>query len=350
MEVAKAEGAVAKAQIESAKAQIEQREAQLRQAEIDLDRTRIRSPINGTVISRTIDIGQTVAASLQAPELFKIAQDLRRIRIEAQVNEADVGSVRDGNPVEFTVDAYPERRFNGMVTQVRLAATELNNVVTYTVIIEAENGERKLFPGMTANVQVEAARRDGVARIPVDALRFKPRGAATPTAAAGGGRVAATPEERERRTEELVAQLKSDVGFTEEQVGKLREGLEKLRAGRRGGGSGSGGGRGAGGEGQTGAAGGEGGPDMAQIRARILQRTNEIIETIITPEQRAAFETWKRLRETARMATVWTLDAARAPLSRQIRIGLADDQFAEVLGTPFQSGERIITRAREQKK
>ena len=99
-EVAKAEISVAKAQVESAKAQVEQRMAQLQQAEIDLDRTRIRSPINGTVISRTIDIGQTVAASLQAPELFKIAQDIRRIRLEAQVNEADVGAVQDGNTVE----------------------------------------------------------------------------------------------------------------------------------------------------------------------------------------------------------------------------------------------------------
>ena len=109
----------------------------MEQATVDLDRTEIRSPIDGTVISRTVDPGQTVAASLQAPELFKIAQDLSRIRIEAQVNEADVGAVAEGNPATFTVDAYPDKQFEGRVTQVRLSATELNSVVTYTVIVEA---------------------------------------------------------------------------------------------------------------------------------------------------------------------------------------------------------------------
>ena len=157
---------MAKAQIESAKAVIAQREAALRQAEVDQERTKIVAPINGTVISRTIDVGQTVAASLQAPELFKLAQDLKLIRLEAQVNEADVGSISEGNSVSFTVDAYPERTFEGKVTQVRLSATELQSVVTYTVIIEASNDDRKLFPGMTANVQIEAAKKDGVLRIP----------------------------------------------------------------------------------------------------------------------------------------------------------------------------------------
>ncbi len=158
-EIAKAEIAVAKAQIESAKATIAQREAALKQADVDLDRTKIVAPINGTVISRTIDVGQTVAASLQAPELFKLAQDLRRIRLEAQVNEADVGVVSEGNTVTFTVDAYPERTFEGKVTQVRLSATELQSVVTYTVIIEASNDDRRLFPGMTANVRSKPPRR-----------------------------------------------------------------------------------------------------------------------------------------------------------------------------------------------
>ena len=147
-EVAKAEIAVAKAQIESARATVAQRRAQLAQAEIDLDRTEIRASIEGTVISRTVDPGQTVAASLQAPELFKIAQDLRRIQIEAQVNEADIGTVAEGNPVVFGVDAYPERKLEGRVSQIRLAATELQNIVTYTVIVEAANEDRRVFAGL----------------------------------------------------------------------------------------------------------------------------------------------------------------------------------------------------------
>ena len=117
-----------------------------------------------------------MAASLQAPELFKIAQDLSRIRIEAQVNEADVGAIADGNPVTFSVDAYPDRQFDGKVTQVRLAATEINNVVTYTVIIEAANDDRKLFPGMTANVEIEAAKREDVLRVSNDALALQAQG------------------------------------------------------------------------------------------------------------------------------------------------------------------------------
>src|SRR5690606_14888344 len=109
-------------------------------------------------------------------ELFQIAQNLSRIRIEAQVNEADVGAVAEGNTATFTVDAYPERQFEGRVTQVRLAATELNSVVTYTVIIEAANEGRKLFPGMTANVMIVSATREGALRVSNDALRFRPRG------------------------------------------------------------------------------------------------------------------------------------------------------------------------------
>jgi HlyD family secretion protein len=177
-DVAKADIAVADAQVASARATIQQRQAALDQATIDLERADIKSPIDGTVISRTVDPGQTVAASLQAPELFKIAQDLSRIRIEAQVNEADVGAVTEDNAATFTVDAYPDRQFEGRVTQVRLAATEINSVVTYTVIIEAANEGRKLFPGMTANVVILSATRDGVLRISNDALRFKPKFAA----------------------------------------------------------------------------------------------------------------------------------------------------------------------------
>ena len=194
------------------KATIAQREAQLLQAQIDLDRTRIRSPIDGTVIGRTVDVGQIVAASLQAPELFKIAQDLRRIRIEAQVNEADVGAVAEGNAVEFTVDAYPERRFQGKVSQVRFGALELNNVVTYTVIIEAENDDRKLLPGMTANARIETAKRDDALRIPTDALRFKPR---------AGDRWRRRRTRRCSRLKREIERAKVDLALTEEQLAKV---------------------------------------------------------------------------------------------------------------------------------
>ena len=194
-------------------------------AEIDLERTSIRSPIDGTVISRTIDIGQTVAASLQAPELFKIAQDLRRIQIEAQVNEADVGVIKEGNPAEFIVDAYPEERFEGVVTQVRLAAIELQNVVTYTVIIEARNDDRRLFPGMTANVQIETAKRAGIMRVANDALRFKPRDQSAEQEMRDPAQAAA-------RAQRVVEQMKTSLKLSEEQTATLVAAMQQFAAER----------------------------------------------------------------------------------------------------------------------
>ncbi len=345
-EVATAEIAAAKAQIENAKAQIEQRTAQLLQAEIDLERTRIRSPINGTVISRTIDVGQTVAASLQAPELFKIAQDLRRIRIEAQVNEADVGAVAEGNEVEFTVDAYPERRFAGRVTQVRLAATELQNVVTYTVIIEAANNDRRLFPGMTANVRIETARRDNVMTIPNDATRFKPRNrTAEPAAEPKGGNQGAN------RSQRMIDQIKDDLKLDERQVETLRAEMAKvfqeMRAQRQAGGTkGPGGAPPPGFGAQPAAKDG----DVAGNRARITERLDQILAPLLTDAQRPLYDRWKRGRDSSRPVTIWVLTTTGDIEARTVRVGIADETTTEVLGNALKEGERIVVRAREAKK
>ena len=154
VETAKADLQVADAQLANAKATIAQREADLAQAKLDLDRTQIRSPIDGVVIARNIDLGATVAASLQAPILFQIAQDLKQIQILVLVDEADIGSIGTGQDVTFTVDAFPDRVFSGKVSQVRIAGTTTNNVVTYTVVVSAENPQQKLLPGMTATVRI----------------------------------------------------------------------------------------------------------------------------------------------------------------------------------------------------
>ena len=160
--------------LESAKASLRQAEAALQRAEVNLKYATIRAPISGVVISRDVDPGQTVAASLQAPTLFTIANDLRRMQVEASIDEADIGSVKAGQPVSFTVDAYPEETFNGTVSQVRLSPTITSAVVTYTVIISVENPDLKLMPGMTANVTVETARVDNALRAPLAAIRFMP--------------------------------------------------------------------------------------------------------------------------------------------------------------------------------
>jgi len=162
------------AQLEVNKAQTAQAQAALNQAMVDLNNTVIRSPVDGIVISRNVDVGQTVAASLQAPTLFTIANDLAKMEVHTNVDEADVGNVSEGQEVTFTVDAFPARRFRGRVHQVRNAPTVVQNVVTYDAVVRIDNKELLLKPGMTANVQFLVNRREDVLTIPNMAIRFKP--------------------------------------------------------------------------------------------------------------------------------------------------------------------------------
>jgi HlyD family secretion protein len=162
------------AQLEVNKAQSAQAQAALNQASVDLNNTVIRSPVDGIVISRNVDVGQTVAASLQAPTLFTIANDLAKMEVHTNVDEADVGNVTEGQEVTFTVDAFPARRFKGRVHQVRNAPNVVQNVVTYDAVVRIDNKELLLKPGMTANVQFLVNRREDVLTIPNMAMRFKP--------------------------------------------------------------------------------------------------------------------------------------------------------------------------------
>lgn len=151
-----------------------QARASVQQAQVSLSKTVITSPIDGIVISRNVDVGQTVAASMSAPTLFVIAADLTRMQLNASIDESDLGSVAKGQPVRFTVDAYPGTTFTGAVEQVRLNPVVVSNVVTYAAIISAPNPELKLMPGMTASLTVEVARRESVLRAPAAATRFRP--------------------------------------------------------------------------------------------------------------------------------------------------------------------------------
>lgn len=175
--------------VEQARAGVSQAEAQLSRARTNYDNSVITSPIDGVVISRNVDVGQTVAASLQAPELFTIAQDLHKMQIETHIDEADIGSLKEGMKADFTVDSYPDEHFAGTIRQVRYAAKTDQSVVTYPVIIDVENPELKLRPGMTANVTIVTAKREDVLRIPASALRFKPTedGSAAKSSAGGSG-------------------------------------------------------------------------------------------------------------------------------------------------------------------
>ena len=161
------------AQVEVTQALVDQAEATLSSAELDLGYTTIYSPVNGIVISRNIDVGQTVVASFQTPTLFVIAQDLTRMQVNANVSESDIGGVAEGRPAHFRVDAYPRQFFEGTVTQVRNAPISIQNVVTYDVVITVDNRELKLKPGMTANVAIVTAQKDDPLRVPNGALRFR---------------------------------------------------------------------------------------------------------------------------------------------------------------------------------
>ncbi|TIP86340.1 MAG: HlyD family efflux transporter periplasmic adaptor subunit [Mesorhizobium sp.] len=171
---AKATLNMAEAELANTLAQVKQKEAVLQQAQIDLDRTYVRAPVTGTVVNRAVSGGQTLAASLQTPILFTIAQDLTEMQVEASVVEADISRFALGQPVTFTADAYPDRIFTGTVKQIRKAPQVVQNVVTYIVVVGTENSDELLLPGMTANLSVVVAKRQGVLKVPNAALRFRP--------------------------------------------------------------------------------------------------------------------------------------------------------------------------------
>jgi HlyD family secretion protein len=202
LETAQANAEASRAQLKALEAAVSQAEANVLQAEVDLTHTMIRAPIDGVVIARNVDVGQTVAASFQAPVLFVIANDLTRMRVNASIDEADIGRVEPGQPVLFRVDAHPEREFRGTLQQVRLQPVTAQNVVTYHALISVDNAEQRLMPGMTATVTVIVRRRDDVLRIPQAALRYRPEGAEGTgpgggrPSTAGGGQAAAAPAGR----------------------------------------------------------------------------------------------------------------------------------------------------------
>jgi HlyD family secretion protein len=175
VDAAKSNEQIAKAGLDIAAAELAKQKAALRLAQINLDATRIKSPIDGILIDRRVNVGQTVVASLNAPSLFLIAGDLKKMQIWASVNEADIAQIQVGQPVEFTVEAFPKQTFNGKVVQVRLNAQMTQNVVTYTVVVEIDNSDGKLLPYMTANVQFEVCDKHAGVLIPTAALGWRPR-------------------------------------------------------------------------------------------------------------------------------------------------------------------------------
>ena len=210
----------AQAQVEVAQAQVDQAVATLTSAELDLGYTTIYSPVNGIVVSRNVDVGQTVAASFQTPTLFVIAQNLTQMQVETNVSESDIGGVAEGKPASFRVDAYPKQFFEGTVTQVRNAPISIQNVVTYDVVITVDNRELKLKPGMTANVTIVTDKKENPLRVPNGALRFRMPGISVDRKAT---QVWVMDEAKQVRQVAITTGI-ADSLFTEIDEGKLKEG------------------------------------------------------------------------------------------------------------------------------
>jgi HlyD family secretion protein len=319
LKAVQAQVGVAQAQVKSAQANVAQRDATLAQARIDLERTRITSPVDGIVIKRAIEKGQTVASSLQAPELFVIAQNLQDMQVDASIDESDVGRMKVGQKVSFNVDAFPGQTFEGQIRQVRKAATNVANVVTYVAVVGFSNEGGRLLPGMTANVRVVTDMRENVLKIPNSALRVRvagvepaadapAAGASAPVAAAtpGAGGGGANTEFRNRvvnglqlsveqtaKVDAIYAELRPKFGalrdLTPEERPKARERL------------------------------------MFEVRARIGD--------VLTPEQKVKYAglVAESASRTSTRGRIYLLDEQGKPMALNVRLGITDGTSTELV-------------------
>ena len=328
VKVTQAQLAVGESQVNNVVALVKQRDSALAQSKVDLDRATIRAPVDGIVVKKSVEPGQTVAASLQAPELFVIAQDLRQMQVDTSIDESEVGRIREGQPATFTVDSFPGRTFRGTVGQVRKAALVVQNVVTYTAVIATSNPNLELFPGMTANVRIVVDTRENALKLPNAALRFRPAGAADsrePGAAAAeeeskkGGGQQAGPAVRERLTKEL--QLDSG------QQAKLEAILNETRD-------------------RIGAIAAEDKGERRKQSERLRAESRTRIAEILNPEQRKRYEEMTPGRAGGgRVVTsgrIWMLDDNGKPKVVNVRIGLADGTYSELVGGELKEGTQVI--------
>lgn len=360
VDLARASRDQARAQVNSARAQITQQTANTQTTRLNLQRTVIRSPVDGVVMNRTVEPGQTVAASLQAPVLFQIAEDLAKMQIVLAIDESDIGQVRVGQDVGFTVDAFPDRRFRGKVEQVRLSATSASNVVTYPVVVAVDNADQTLLPGMTANAQIEVSSRENVLMVSNAALRFRPAEgsplaqAATPGSGQGGGagRGAGMTEELPKLAASMQLNAEQQTAF-DTALAEMRERADaarqaaQARQAQSGGSSvmGGGGGRGMG---MGGPRGGGGGAASGQMRARMVERMNQqfaAFRASLSPEQQQQWDAGLAGLTTVRRAPLYLLINGQAS-SVQARIGVTDGSNTEVSGEGIEEGTIAITGER----
>ena len=327
VQTAEAQVAVGEAQVANAAAVIKQREAALASARVDLARTSIVAPVDGVVISRQVDAGQTVAASLNTPTLFTIAKDLRDMQVEVAIDESDISKIKLDQRVTFTVDAFAGRTFEGRVAQIRKAAQSVQNVVTYTVVVATSNPNLLLVPGMTANARIVSDARENVLKVPNAALRYRPPGVAaakdaeTPSAAPGAGAGAGGGDAKARRAK-LVDELKLDAAqqtrldevFAElrakmAELGEVREADRRSRAER--------------------------------LRADVRQKIN----AMLNPDQQqqyAAIVAAETGRGSVGTGRVYLVGSDGKPREVALRLGLSDGNATEVVGGELADGAEVI--------
>ncbi|MET0546117.1 MAG: efflux RND transporter periplasmic adaptor subunit [Caulobacterales bacterium] len=325
--------------VQVARAQVTTAASQLSSAQIDMSRTIIRSPVDGVVVSRQVDPGQSVAASFQAPVLFQIAQDLSKLEAAISVDEADIGDVAEGQKVTFTVDAFPGEDFDGKVVQVRKQGVATSGVVSYTVMVEAENARKRLLPGMTANAEIIIERKADVLRAPSAALRFKPtdeklvaqadklRGAARGNRNGGGSGGQNAGQGAQGRNGQMLARIADRLKLTDSQRQQAEKAFEDARAN----------------------AGAAPGGDADQSARRAYQRkvrdaAMNAIAPILTPEQKTLLDAMRKERENNRVtqSVLWVL-RDKKPTPVLVQLGAASDSYTEILGGDIKEGDLLIT-------
>jgi HlyD family secretion protein len=338
---------VTDAMLLSARAQVDQKKAGLVQAQVDLEHTTIRAPVNGIVVSRAVDVGQTVAASLQAPVLFTIAEDLTKMQVEVSVDEADIGRIRLEDRVTFTVDSFPGQTFAGVVTQIRKAAQVVQNVVTYTVVVAVDNPRGILLPGMTANAKMIVAEKPNVLKVPNSALRFRPAGTDGGPAAAGsgapsrqggaggGGGEGAGGGDRgggggRPSIEQIRERLVTSLGLTDAQQKKLdpilqdsRQQMQTLREAPEG--------------------------ERQQRAQKIREATRVRIREILTPEQQVRYDETSggggggggRDPQSGSPGRVWVMDGDKLK-AVQLTLGISDGSATEILRGDLAEGQDVV--------
>jgi HlyD family secretion protein len=344
----------ARARIKLAEALVRQQQASVDSARLDLEKTVIRSPVDGVVLLRAVEPGQTVAASLQTPVLFKIAGDLRKMEIVLAIDEADIGQVREGQTARFTVDSFPERDFVGRVKQVRLAATNTANVITYPVVVQVDNPDQSLLPGMTANAEIEISRRADVLSVSNAALRFRP--AEVANAATGGGPMMGGAPARSGTggqqgdgaqggagasdaLAKIAGGLKLDAkqrNAFDQSMQAMRERMQQMRSAGTGAGNGSARTAGA----PPGAAGAGGGDRSKRMGERLKQNFGEFRATL-NPGQQAAWDAGIGAMTSGRRAQLYRLVDGK-PEQVTVRIGATDGTHSELLGGELAEGDLVI--------